>query len=414
MAALTVPLKAVQRFAMGRFMGQPIGLTVQRGGETKTIVEVEDGAQVIALYIEGADIPGPLALTAFEAIHLRMGDEYFAALAVFPSKAVKSAFLRQFSPTPPGTDLVLPVDLAQPIKGRNVHEPVSHGGFIVRWLGPGRTASLVLPNPVLARGWQVRGSETQGWDAGGLSLQMTMITHLDPAAAALAALLVEGQRVPVTLLQDGRAMRLFAPVPEEVLEADTLTLTLKAPAALCVFPEALKEEARALTFGLTSLSFHPEREAAATEAATPETAAPETADGPAQLAAFADAHAKTRAEISVDGERVVYEPPRRAEDGRLVAINTLAGRYLFPRIAIGPGKDDPVRYRVCDFLDENEDRTDVFDPAHTAGTPVEATLARLVTFFTSVTGAASTAGAADTAGATGATGTASGIVGRRG
>ncbi|MEM8663822.1 MAG: hypothetical protein AAGF49_06835, partial [Pseudomonadota bacterium] len=305
----------------------------------------------------------------------------------------------------------------QPIKGRNLHEPVSHGGFIVRWLGPGRTASLVLPNPVLAR----------DWDAGGLSVQMTMITHLDPAAAALAALFVEGQRVPVTLLQDGRAMRLFAPVPEEVLGADTLTLTLKAPAALCVFPEALKEEARALTFGLTSLSFHPEREAAATEAATPETAAPETADGPAQLAAFADAHAKTRAEISVDGERVVYEPPRRAEDGRLVAINTLAGRYLFPRIAIGPGKDDPVRYRVCDFLDENEDRTDVFDPAHVGTlTPVEAMLARLVTFFTSVAdtagatgtagaaitaGAASTAGAADTAGATG---TASGIVGRRG
>ncbi len=320
---------------------------VRQGLPTRTIGR-NPSAPRLRLVQTGTHLPADIDLPDFEVIILSDKSWIGRALLVFPNVLIAKRFRNLLLDPERSKLLAFPLDLSMPMEGSDVYEPEPYGGFVLRWMGPGRRPRVAFRNPFLQLAYApnllVR-----------IEIMLKAITTSD--IVRLTRIWVNGHAAVFSIIHDGRHYRALCLVPlQDIAAAQTIRITFDLPFTLTNFPEGMADTSRSFLLGLLAveLSIFPD--------STPSLLLNQLLDNEnGTIDEMSRGDAARQSLISsplsvVNGDDTIRLIDQQSDADLYVAISVLTENLFFPRIAIrGIGANEALSFSSYDLSDPQDD-----------------------------------------------------------
>lgn len=314
---------------------------------TKTIGR-NPRAPRLRLVQTGTHMPAATELTDFEAIILSDKGWIGRALLIFPNGMIAKRFRNLLLDPERSKLLAFPLDLSMPMAGSDLYEPEPYGGFVLRWMGPGRKARITFQNPFIQLAYTPNLL---------VRIEIMLKAVVPPQIVRMIQIRINGHPAIFSIVSDGRHYRVLCLVPlQDIAAASAIRIAFDVPFTLTNFPEAMSDTSRLFLLGLLAVEmsvFSDSTPGLLVNQPVLEDVGGQSCKSRHEAAAMSLGNSG----LSVpDGDTHIRMIDKNSDGDLFVAISVLAGDLFFPRIAIrGTGDDEAITFSCYDLSDPQDD-----------------------------------------------------------
>ena len=296
----------------------------------------------------GTHLPAGTDLPDFESVILSDKGWIGRALLIFPNGMIAKRFRNLLLDPERNKLMAFPLDLSMPMAGSDLYDPEPYGGFVLRWMGPGRKTRISFRNPFVQLAY-----------APDLLVRIEIMLKaiVPPDIVRMTQIRINGRPAVFSIIFDGRNYRALCLVPlQDIAAANAVRIAFDLPFTQTNFPEAMSDSSRTFMLGLLAV------EMSVFSDSSPGLLSYQPQDDTEQVLTAENRlkAAKRVVEASglsiSDGDDTLRLADKQSDAELFVAISVLAGSLFFSRMAIrGTGADEALTFSCYDLSDPQDD-----------------------------------------------------------